>query len=134
MIVNGHPDMLQVGCVSHAGHMRRTCNKPTLAPPLVSEDIVISRTATSIGVQEIILLARWFSHQYIAISRTATSIGVREIIPLAHWFSHQYAAISHTATSIDVREIILLAHWFSHQYVAISRTLTSDGQGTTTAA
>ena len=24
MIANGHPDMLQVGCVSHAGHMRCT--------------------------------------------------------------------------------------------------------------
>nr|AAR00618.1 hypothetical protein [Oryza sativa Japonica Group] len=37
MIANGHPDMLQVGCVSHAGHMRRTCNKPTLALPQMVE-------------------------------------------------------------------------------------------------
>ncbi|BAD87101.1 Ulp1 protease-like protein [Oryza sativa Japonica Group] len=91
--------------------------------------VAISRTATSIGVQEIILLARWFSNQYVAISRTATSTGVREMILLARWFSNQYVAISCTATSIGVREIILLVHWSSNQYVAISRTATSDGRG-----
>nr|BAD35929.1 Ulp1 protease-like protein [Oryza sativa Japonica Group]BAD35954.1 Ulp1 protease-like protein [Oryza sativa Japonica Group] len=69
-----------------------------------------------------ILLARWFSNQYVAISRTATSIGVREMILLTRWFSNQYVAISRTATSTGVREMILLARWFSNQYVAISRT------------
>src|SRR5512142_1990836 len=43
------------------------------------------------------LLARWFSNQYVAISRSATSIGVREMILLTRWFSNQYVAISRTA-------------------------------------
>nr|CAE02145.2 OSJNBa0071G03.2 [Oryza sativa Japonica Group] len=67
--------------------------------------------------------------KYVAISRTATSIGVREIILLVRWSPNQYVAISRTATSIGVREMILHVRWSSNQYVAIPRTATSDGRG-----